>query len=153
MKTNRHHLLFEREWYLSDPESPQFKMRTNVAFIHVARIAVHNGLHALMLPPPFPHDRVAREVLDAVGSSSTSDAAQRVALLNDGLFAMKDIADTSARPEIAENAHDLHEHLSMQRRILMIGTTALQAIERRDLDLIAPSDQQHLLRLPRSRAA
>lgn len=151
MKTNRHHLLFEREWYLRT--DPQYEMRTHVAFIHVARIAVHKTLHSLMTPPPFPHDHVAREVLDAIGNSSTSDAAIRDQLLQNALHAMSDIADTSARPEIADNAHDLHEHLTMQRRILKLGSTAIAAIERRDLDLIAPSDQQHLLRLPRSRAA
>lgn len=151
MKTNRHHLLFEREWYLRT--EPQYRMRTNVAFIHVARIAVHKTLHALMTPPPFPHAHVAREVLDAIGDSNTSDAAERLELLSDGLTVLNDIANTSARPEIADNAKDLHDHLRMQQRILQLGSTALEAIEKRDLDLIAPSDQQHLLRLPRSRAA
>ena len=153
MKTNRHHLLFEREWYLQRKNDPQYEMRTHVAFIHVARIAIHRTLHSLMLPPPMPHDHVAREVLDAIGTSNASDAVLRDHLLQDALFAMNDIADTSRRPEIAENAHDLHEHLTMQRRILRLGSTALEAIERRDLDMIAPSDQQHLLRLPRVRVA
>lgn len=150
-KTNRHHLLFEREWYVG--RSPQYDLRTHVAFIHVARIAVHKTLHALMTPPPFPHAHVTREVLDAIGASGTPEAAERLELLNDALIVMNDIASTSARPEVADNAHDLHEHLSMQRRILMIGSTAIEAAKRRDLDLIAPSDQQHLLRLPRVRAA
>lgn len=153
MKTNRHHLLFERKTYLEHSTEPQYEMRTHVAFIHAARIAIHQTLHALMTPPPFPHEEVARDVLDAIGNSSTSDAVLRDALLQDALRVMFDIEDTSARPEIADNAHDLREHLTMQRRILMIGSTALDAIEKRDLDLIAPSDQQHLLRLPRLRAA
>lgn len=56
-KTDRHHILFERNWYVTEADKALREQHLLIPRLHYD--VHHNGIHADLLPPPKPrHDMV-----------------------------------------------------------------------------------------------
>lgn len=120
-----HHAFYQSSWYSGELEQRRFRNNESVLLSipnvrhNLGSLAIHSLLDTTIGPPPKPHDEVIKDCVDYMESLDKGE--DRFKRFGQVINFFVDLADFSPYPHIADQAHDIYEHLTIQQVIMTQG--------------------------------